>query len=90
MNFEADTYILFEEEVLWEDKKSREGNQDALAAQLWRTWGGRTDGWSKLLSAHLSCLEEKMATHSGSLTWKIPCTEEPGRLQSVGVTKNQT
>ena len=48
MNFEADTYILLEEEVLWENKKSREGNQDALAAQLWRTWGGRTDRWSKL------------------------------------------
>ena len=25
-----------------------------------------------------------MATHSGILTWRIPWTEEPGRLQSVG------
>ena len=25
-----------------------------------------------------------MATHSSSLAWKIPWTEEPGRLQSMG------
>jgi len=25
-----------------------------------------------------------MATHSSILAWKIPWTEEPGRLQSVG------
>ena len=29
-------------------------------------------------------LEEKMATHSSILTWRIPWTEEPGRLQSMG------
>ena len=29
-------------------------------------------------------LEEGMATHSGILTWRIPWTEEPGRLQSMG------
>ena len=25
-----------------------------------------------------------MATHSNTLAWKIPWTEEPGRLQSIG------
>ena len=25
-------------------------------------------------------LEKEMATHSTTLAWKIPCTEEPGRL----------
>ena len=29
-------------------------------------------------------LEKEMATHSRTLTWKIPRTEEPGRLQSTG------
>ena len=29
-------------------------------------------------------LEEEMATHSRILTWKIPWTEEPGRLQAWG------
>ena len=29
-------------------------------------------------------LEEGMATHSSILAWRIPWTEEPGRLQSAG------
>ena len=29
-------------------------------------------------------LEKEMATHSSTLAWKIPQTEEPGRLQSMG------
>ena len=28
--------------------------------------------------------EKAMATHSSTLAWKIPWTEEPGRLQSMG------
>ena len=30
-------------------------------------------------------LEKEMATHSSILAWKIPWTEEPGRLQSMGL-----
>ena len=29
-------------------------------------------------------LEEEMATHSSIFAWKIPWTEEPGRLQFMG------
>ena len=29
-------------------------------------------------------LEKEMATHSRTLAWKIPWTEEPGRLQFIG------
>ena len=35
-------------------------------------------------------LEKEMATHSSILARKIPRTEEPGRLQSIGVTQSQT
>ena len=35
-------------------------------------------------------LEEGMATHSSILTWKIPWTEEPGELWSIGLQKSQT
>ena len=35
-------------------------------------------------------LEEETATHSGILAWKIPWTEEPGRLQSVGSQSDTT
>ena len=32
-------------------------------------------------------LEEGMATHSSILAWRIPWTEEPGRLQSMGLQR---
>ena len=35
-------------------------------------------------------LEEEMANHSSTLTWRIPGTEEPGGLQSMGLQKSQT
>ena len=35
-------------------------------------------------------LEEGMATHSSILAWRIPRTEEPGRLHSMGLQKSQT
>ena len=34
-------------------------------------------GWEDLL-------EKEMAIHSSILAWKIPWTDEPGRLQSMG------
>ena len=35
-------------------------------------------------------LEKGMATHSSILAWKIPWTEEPVRLQYMGLQKSQT
>jgi len=32
-------------------------------------------------------LEKGMATHSSILAWRIPCTEEPGELQSMGLQR---
>ena len=32
-------------------------------------------------------LEKEMAPHSSFLAWKIPWTEEPGRLQSMGLQR---
>ena len=32
-------------------------------------------------------LEEEMATHSSILAWEVPWTEEPGRLQSMGLQR---
>ena len=42
------------------------------------TWV-RSPGWE-------DPLEKEMATHSSTLVWKMPWTEEPGRLQSMGLT----
>ena len=35
-------------------------------------------------------LEEKTATHSSILAWRIPWTEEPGELQSMGYKESNT
>ena len=43
---------------------------------MWETWV-QSLGWEDLL-------EKKIATHSSILAWKIPWTEDPGRLQSMG------
>ena len=32
-------------------------------------------------------LEKEMVVHSSTIAWKIPWTEEPGRLQSVGLQR---
>ena len=41
--------------------------------------------WVKSLGQE-DLLEQEMATHSNILAFKIPWTEEPGGLQSMGVT----
>ena len=49
---------------------------------MWETWVqslGKEDP-----------LEKEMATPSSILAWRIPWTEEPGTLQSMGVSKSWT
>ena len=41
------------------------------------------EAWARSLGQEDS-LEEEMATHSSILAWRIPWTEEPGGLQSIG------
>ena len=36
---------------------------------------------------HFHALEKEMATHSSIFAWRIPWTEEPGKLQSMGLQK---
>ena len=43
---------------------------------IWKTWV-RSLGWE-------DPLEKRMASHSSILAWRIPWTEELGRLQSMG------
>ena len=57
--------------------------QASLVAQMvkglpamWETWV-QSLGWGVPR-------EKEMATHSSTLAWKIPWTEEPDRLQSMG------
>ena len=50
----------------------------------WETLG------SILKAAYYIISEKAMAPHSSTLAWKIPWTEEPGRLQSVGIAEGRT
>ena len=49
---------------------------------------GVPEGWTRLsdfiFTFHFHALEKEMATHSSVLAWRIPWTEKPGRLQSMG------
>ena len=38
----------------------------------------------KIVTPHSALLEKAMAPHSSTLAWKIPWTEDRGRLQSIG------
>ena len=43
-----------------------------------------------ILSLGQEDLEEHMATHSSVLAWRIPWTEDPGGLQSLGCIESDT
>ena len=58
----------------------------SLVAQLVKNLPTMQETWVRSL-AREDPLEEGMATHSSILSWKIPWTEEPGRLQSIGSQK---
>ena len=49
---------------------------------MWETWV-QSLGWE-------DPLEEDMATQSSIIAWETPRTEEPGRLQSMGLQKSRT
>jgi len=52
--------------------------------EYWRKcWYRLIKRASKILPTS-TCMEKAMAPHSSTLAWKIPWTEEPGRLQSMG------
>ena len=55
----------------------------SLLAQMVKRLPGMRETWVRPLGWE-NTLEKEMATHSSTLAWKIPWTEEPGRLQSMG------
>ena len=84
--------VMFRDSV-WHKAVSKLGFPDGSVKNLpavWEIWVWSLD-WD-------DPLEEDMATHSNILAWRIPWTEEPGGLQSMGsqrvrhdwVTKHST
>ena len=53
------------------------GKEPACLCRRPKRWWVQSLGWE-------DPLEEGMATHSNILVWRIPWTEEPGRLWSIG------
>ena len=58
----------------------------SLVAQAVKRLPSMLETWVRSL-AWEDALEKGMATHSSTLAWKIPWTEEAGRLQSMGLPR---
>ena len=58
----------------------------SLVAQTVKHLPTMRETWVQSL-AQEDLLEKEMALHSSTLAWKIPWTEEPGRLQSMGLQR---
>ena len=55
----------------------------SLVAQMVKNLPAMLETWVQSLGRE-DLLEKGMATHSSILAWRIPWTEEPGGLQSIG------
>ena len=55
----------------------------SLVAQTVKHLSMMLETWVQSLGQE-DLLEKEMAIHSSTIAWKIPRTEEPGRLQSMG------
>ena len=85
-------YAQFIEETfrLWTDLTvfSRQ-SVASVVAQTVKRLPAMWETWVRFLGQE-DPLEKEMAIHSSTLAWKIPWTEEPDRLQSIGVAKSWT
>ena len=61
----------------------------SLIAQLVKNLPAMQETWVQFQGWE-DRLEKEMAIHSSILAWKIPWTEEPGGLQSMGLQESDT
>ena len=61
----------------------------SLVAQMVKNLPAMRETWVRSLGWK-DTLEKGMATHSCILAWRIPGTEEPGGLQSMGLQRSDT
>ena len=60
-----------------------------MVAQMVENLPAMQETWVQSMGQE-DALEKEMATYSSILAWKIPWTEKPGGLQSMGLRKSQT
>ena len=58
----------------------------SLVAQMVKKLPAMQETWIQILGQE-DPLEKGLATHSSILAWRIPCTEEPDGLQSMGLQR---
>ena len=58
----------------------------SLVAQMVKCLPAMRETWVRSLGQE-DPLDKDMATHSSTLAWKIPWTEEPDRLQPIGLPR---
>ena len=71
---QTENYILLDLEF---------SSRASLVAQFLKSLPAMQETWVQSLGQE-DPLEKEMASHSSILAWRIPWTEEPGRLQSMG------
>ena len=64
-------------------------NEASLVAQMVKNLLSMQEIWVQLLGRE-DLLEKGMAAHSSIVAWRIPWTEESGRLQSLGFAELDT
>ena len=65
------------------NEKSFGARSEEIGASLVKALPAMLETWVRSLGQE-DPLEEGMATHSSTLAWRIPWTEEPGGVQSMG------
>jgi len=73
------TFTVFTKQFLCISKASLVVHTVKCLPAMQETWV-RSLGWE-------DPLQKEMATHSSTIAWKIPWTEEPGRLMSMGLQR---
>ena len=73
----------------WVWGKHSEGSETELGANTCTITSSVLRAFTHLSLSFFLCkvVEKAMAPHSSTLAWKIPWTEEPGRLQSMGLLR---
>ena len=76
----------------WVWGKHSEGSETELGANTCTITSSVLRAFTHLSLSFFLCkvVEKAMAPHSSTLAWKIPWTEEPGRLQSMGLLESDT
>ena len=82
-------FPLLESEWVCDLTNKSKGSWASLVAQLVKNLPAMQETWVRSLGWE-DPLQKEMATHSSILAWRIPLTEESGRLQSMGLQELDT